>query len=407
MKVVVCATGVTGQFADAPYSTLCRAEAMIHAGLSVTVVGMPEQYPSELPVLVPYVSVDRQTSRATRRRRAWGRRVLGRVWTYFVEPFLVVRAGLRLARAQSAEILFISHLEPLSMLPFAAVLRRRAWPRWVGRVAVGLPRGWVRDASLPTALRFVAYRSGLRRLAPRMPLLFGSPYMAPYMGLPEHPNLIDLPEGHEDRRDWMTKDAARRTLGLPLDRRMVLLFGVASLSKGGDLLLRAIEGLAPDFLVCLVGAGIGTAAPAWGAVGRALAAAWKDALVIVPRRVSDEEMYRFYAACDVVVLPYRAGFTDTSTHLRRATEFGKALVACDQHLIGATVRRYDLGLLFPPEDVEGLRRALADAVHRPDAWYAGIRERSGTLLREQSWAVVGEAYRALFERVASVARPVS
>ena len=109
----------------------------------------------------------------------------------------------------------------------------------------------------------------------------------------------------------------------------------------------------------------------------------------------------YYTACDAVVIPYRRGFATTSTHLRRASENGLAILACDQYLIGEIVRKYDLGLLFPPEDVSAMSQCLRDFSLKPKAWFDEIHSRSKTIVDEQSWAVIGRQYRKLFERVIS------
>lgn len=401
MKVLVCATGITGQFADAVYSTKYRANAMADAGLDVTVVGAPAVYPADGS---PLRCVYRCAFRRGRPDAADGagpvvpRRSL--LATYFVEPFALMRSAERMARREGYDVFFVSHLEPVLALPFLPTLRRRSGPKWVTRIPIAFP-SWrqSRGQSFAFALRSIINRAAIPALLRRMPLLFCSPHIPPFMGLPPHPNAIWLPDGYEDATAAAPAPSeARRRLGLPADRRMVLLFGVASRAKGGELLLRALEGLRPEFTVCIVGA-VGGAYAGWGDRAAADAAGWKESLIIVPRRVSDEEMRLYYAACDAVVIPFLRDFPGDSTHLRRASEFGKAVIACDQYLIGDVVRRYDLGWLFPPGDAVALRAALAAFASAPAERLAAIRERSAHVVSDRSWTVVGRQYRALFEEL--------
>jgi len=399
MKVLVCATGLTGQFADAVYSTKYRANAMTDAGLDVTVVGAPAAYPAGAPALrgayrcaLPSAAAAGDPGPASVIRRR------GLFATYLAEPWAVLRSAWRTAVREGFDIFFVSHLEPVLALPFLPALRRGAGPRWVARVPIVFPRARQRRGSPRSfALRAAVNRAVLPALLRRMPLLFCSPHIPPYMGLPPHPRAIWLPDGYEDAtRDAPAPRDARRALGLPEERRMALLFGAASRAKGGPLLLRALEGLAPDFTVCIVGAA-GGSYEGWGDRSAADARGWSEALRIVPRYVSDEEMRRYYAACDAVVIPFERDFPGDSTHLRRASEYGKAVIACDQYLIGEVVRRYDLGWRFAPGDADGLRAALAEFARAPEERFAAIRERSARVVRDRSWAEVGRRYRALFE----------
>jgi len=400
MKVLVCATGLTGQFADAVYSTKYRANAMAEAGLDVTVIGAPAVYPPGAPPLRGAYRCAIARRAAAEAAAASVLRRRGRLATYLWEPFAVLRAAWRTAVRERFDVFFVSHLEPVLALPFLPVLGGGAGPQWVARMPIIFPR-WRQCRAAPRgfALRAAANRAVAPALLRRMPLLFCSPYGPPFMGLPPHPNAIWLPDGHEDATAQAPPvPEARRRLGLPTGRRMALLFGAASRAKGGPLLLRALEGLPPELTVCMVGA-VGGSYEGWGDRAAADARGWTESLIIVPRYVTDEEMRLYYAACDAVVIPFERDFPGDSTHLRRAAEFGKAVIACDQYLIGETVRRYDLGWLFPPGDAEGLRAALADFARAPDARFGAIRARAMRAARERSWTEVGRRYRELFEKL--------
>jgi glycosyltransferase involved in cell wall biosynthesis len=398
MKVLICSPGLGFQV-DAAYSTRMRAHAMIEAGLDVVVMGYPSAYPAGAkPCRFRYESILGGVSVAT--QRLWSRlsRRLGAYWTFGVEPFLVMRACLDRGFRQGFDVVYITHLEPWIVVPLLleARLRRRRVPL-VGMIpTVFYAKTAMQGRPLLSRLRAGINQALSRWLARHMHVLCNSRYVAEVMQLPRNQFVHIVPEGYEKRGAGSTQADARRRLGLPQDKRMVLLFGVASRAKGSDLLLTALETLPPEFRVCIVGQTGGVYEQSWGDTKRLEERGWTAYLHIVPRYVTDAEMEDYYAACDVVVVPYRRGFATSSTHLRMATEWGKPIIASDQYLLGELVRKYRLGLLFEPDDAADLRRCLEEFAGKPEAWFAEIRDNSRALVVDESWGKVGEKYRDLF-----------
>ena len=93
----------------------------------------------------------------------------------------------------------------------------------------------------------------------------------------------------------------------------------------------------------------------------------------------DDEVRVAYAGCDIFCAPSR--YESFGLVLLEAMSFGKAVVACDEGGMSDLVA--DNGLLVEPEDVAGLRVALATLIGDPE-----LRERmgrSGRELFEQKW----------------------
>jgi glycosyltransferase involved in cell wall biosynthesis len=177
---------------------------------------------------------------------------------------------------------------------------------------------------------------------------------------------------------------------------MLLLFGVASKGKGADLLFQALEQVPPNLLVYVVGQTGGVYLSSWGEVEGLRQRGWRDKIHLVSHYVSEEVMQDYYAACDAVVIPYRHGFAGTSTSLRRASEYGKAILGCDQHHIGERIQKYGLGLTFRTEDVGSLAATLREFAGKPDTWFEEIATRSRQLLADESWERVGQLYQEMF-----------
>ena len=157
-------------------------------------------------------------------------------------------------------------------------------------------------------------------------------YVPRFLNIDHYSTVHIIPEGHEDLGPTPSQAEARRALGIPPAKRMLLLFGVASYAKGADLLFTAMEGLEPNFMVYVVGKTGGVYQASWGQTDHLKEKGWGDNLKVISRFVSETEMAQFYAACDGIVLPYRHGFAITSGNLMRATEFGKAIIVSDQYL---------------------------------------------------------------------------
>jgi glycosyltransferase involved in cell wall biosynthesis len=257
------------------------------------------------------------------------------------------------------------------------------------------------DWSLPLRTRirnFLNYH--LSRWIPgRMHVVGTSRQILETLGMADSPYARVVPEGHENLIGKRSQVSARSALGIPMGTRMLLLFGVASKAKGADLLFRAMEYVPPDFLVYVVGETGGVYLPSWGDVETLQQRGWSGKLKVISHFVSEDMMQDLYAACDAVVIPYRHGFAGTSTSLRRASEYGKVILACDQHHIGARVRERNLGLTFQTEDAMSLAATLREFVRQPEQWFKEVAERSRQLLQDESWEQVGLMYRDMFESI--------
>ncbi len=398
-KVLVCSPCLTFQ-ADSPYSTRMRALAMRSAGLDVEVFGYPRAYPLKDPALgLPYSGLldGLPPGRAARLERLKAR--FGSLFQFIAEPYLVMRLGYRRAVEMGAEIVFFADVEPWVALLLLVELRLRGMKVPLAGMIPG-------NYNTPTVERGQPLRTRIRnwlnyslsRYVPRyMEVVGTSNAILETLHMDRSGHARVVPEGHEDHMLDRTRAAARAALGIPEGKRMLLLFGVASKAKGGDLLLEAMQHVPPTFMVYLVGKTGGVYLSSWGPIEQLKQSGWGENLQAVSRYVSEEEMHDFYAACDAVVIPYRHGFAGTSTSLRRASEYGKAILGCDQHHVGARIREYSLGLVFKTENASSLADCLKEFASEPEAWYREIRTNAIRLLADESWEQVGLRYKQLFD----------
>ena len=400
IKVQIISPCLTFQ-ADAPYSTRMRALAMRSAGLDVEVFAYPKTYPAHVGDLgVAYSSFLEETAAGAAQNAEALKQRWGNYWQFIGEPYHVMRAGCARALTRHCDIVYIADVEPWVTLLLCLRLAREKYPLPLVGQTPGHYLGFLKAPMLRTKIRYGLNYYATRHLPRFMDVLGTSKAILSTLKIDQHSHAHVLPEGHENHLGSLTTQAARAKLGLPCAVRMVLLFGVAGSGKGADILLRALEKMTPEVMVCIVGKTGGVYEASWGDVSKLRQAGWDESkLRIVDRFVTEEEIQNYYAACDAVVIPYRRPFAGTSTHLRRASEHGKAILACDQYHIGERVREYALGLTFRTEDADSLARSLHEFAGKPDNWFAEIAEHSQRLLADESWERVGVLYRALFEKV--------
>lgn len=370
------------------------------AGMDVEVFASADIYPPAVGELgTAYCGIASVISVRKKQWLATLRRKLGNYWRFIGDPYITMRAGLAHASKRGCDVVFIADVEPwVSCLLFAEL-----WLRRYPRPIVGMIPG---NYDMPIAARLNArirctlnYWCATKMLPRFIDVIGTSKYILSTLQIDQSPHAHTVPEGHESRMGTRPTAEARARLKLPPTDRILLLFGVASKAKGADILFEALEKIPANFTVCIVGMTGDVYEDSWGSTERLQKAGWTEKLHIVSRFVTEDEMQDYYAACDAVVIPYKKGFAGTSTHLRRASEYGKAIVGCDQYHIGDQVRKYELGLTFKTDDAESLAESLRGFAAMSAADFEQIKTRSYRLLEDESWENVGKMYRKLFESI--------
>jgi glycosyltransferase involved in cell wall biosynthesis len=189
------------------------------------------------------------------------------------------------------------------------------------------------------------------------------------------------------------RERARRELGISTP--LVLFLGLVRRYKGVDLLLDAAPRIVRETNARI--AVVGEVFPE----ARTLEGEWKrspvrESILWRDEYVAEEEMARWLAACDVVVLPYR--YVSGSGIAARAIAARRPMAAASVGGLSETVRPAVTGELFAAGDPG----ALADAVRRIiergiSAYEPGLTVAAG----ESSWARYVERLLAFFSDVRS------
>lgn len=162
-----------------------------------------------------------------------------------------------------------------------------------------------------------------------------------------------IPDPVELPRQRLSKEAARERLGIDGPTPIYLFFGGLRPEKGPQLLLDAIKRVNRDATLVIAGSE--------GEIGKEeIIAANQESNVTIDFRlefIPDSEIYTYFFACDVVVLPYRRDYYGTSGILQRAAAAGRPVISTDVGEVGQLTESYGLGRVVGP-DAKSISREL-------------------------------------------------
>lgn len=210
--------------------------------------------------------------------------------------------------------------------------------------------------------------------------------------------IIVIPHGNyvDYASTAITREEARRRLGIPLDSNLLLFFGQIKKVKGLDILLRAwkdIPPAIPNSLLLVAGK------------------VWKDDLELYSnlidqngigdsvrldiRYIPDDEASMYYAAADLIILPYRRIYQ--SGVLLMAMSHARAVLVSDLPGMIEIIEDGVNGFVFPSENVQELSDTMIRAMRA-----TGLRESIAqrglqTVSSLHSWHKIGSATNAFYE----------
>jgi glycosyltransferase involved in cell wall biosynthesis len=211
------------------------------------------------------------------------------------------------------------------------------------------------------------------------------------------PNAVDVERFRPVPRD----DALAASLGIAPGEPVVGYISTFTAYEGIRFLLEAaatLRGRGRGFRLLLVGDGRDRDA----LVEQAHRLGLDDGTLVMPGRVPNDEIGRYYSVIDMFVVPRTTDRVSTLvTPLKpfEAMAMERALVASDVPPLREIVTPGETGLLFRPEDAADLATVLEGLLDDP-----ALRRRLGRQAREwvaaeRTWAQNGRRYRALYERL--------
>jgi glycosyltransferase involved in cell wall biosynthesis len=156
----------------------------------------------------------------------------------------------------------------------------------------------------------------------------------------------------------MGRDQARNLLGIGNDRFVFLQYGIGTRRKGLHLVIRTMLSKdVPQQWHLLCAGQIKKDKKIVNGIGRLQAA---GRATVLNRYVSKEEEQLCFTAADVALLPYVRHFGSSGV-LALAAAAGKMAIVSDEGLIARRVEENKLGICFPSDDINGLKKAMTRA----------------------------------------------
>ena len=148
---------------------------------------------------------------------------------------------------------------------------------------------------------------------------------------------------------------ARKKLGLPDDKKILLFFGFIRGYKGLDVLIEAMKYLPDDYLCVVAGESYGDFSKYEEKIKENDA---EDKIKLFVRYINDDEVPIFFSAADVCVQPYKSatqsGIAGISFH------FDLPIIATDVGGLKEIIEPYNTGMIVKKPDPEMISDAIKD-----------------------------------------------
>jgi glycosyltransferase involved in cell wall biosynthesis len=189
----------------------------------------------------------------------------------------------------------------------------------------------------------------------------------------------------------------REQLHLSPTAVVLLVFGVGHAGKDYSTIFRALQARADaggDEMTILF-AGRSTA----GNDPRALARAYhlEGQVSVHDAFIPKERVPIYFGAADCVLMSYVDAFSMDSGVLADAMAFGKPVIASDVGSVGRSVRDRGFGLVFAPNDAQGLRSRIDEFVRLSSEERSALANRAREAGRGMSWKNIARAHLATID----------
>lgn len=162
----------------------------------------------------------------------------------------------------------------------------------------------------------------------------------------------------------ITREYARKTLGLSDHAPVLLAIGGTRYDKGIDILLNALKKVNKPFFLLIAGRELDfnknyieeNIGP------------YKDKVKMLMRYLSDEEFYMCINAADIIVLPYRKTFTGASGPLAEGVWQKKTIIGPNHGSLGSLIKDNHLGATFKSEDADDLAKVINEQLDNKHQW---------------------------------------
>jgi len=228
-------------------------------------------------------------------------------------------------------------------------------------------------------------------------------YARTFVAIPED-KIFVIPHGNYD--PFVTRiipEKARRELGIPLDRHVVLFFGVIRKSKGLACLIEAFaksRAVNPHLFLVIAGRPNRRENVEWY-INEIKRYDIGHSAQLEIGFIPDDKRDRYFSSADVVVLPYTRIFSSGVIHL--AYSYGVPVIASDLPTFQDIVVQGKTGFLFPSGNADALCERIV-ALFADQRQIQFIKEHALMEASKYSWERIGrttiQMYYKLLERKA-------
>lgn len=166
----------------------------------------------------------------------------------------------------------------------------------------------------------------------------------------------------------VSKEIARKELGIPPAKKVILFFGIIKRYKGLEYLVEAfheIKKQVSNAILLVVGSIYDRDIEGFRYYSRLIdEIRTRDDVLCVPDYIPFEKIAPYFCAADVVVLPYTK--TYTSGVLLAAYAAGRPVVVTDTGASREVVESGRSGIVVPPRDSKALSQAIVEIVNSSD-----------------------------------------
>ena len=209
---------------------------------------------------------------------------------------------------------------------------------------------------------------------------------------PSRVNVIPFGINNAVPHTALTRDDARRQLGVTATEKVILFFGNVTPYKGVEYLVSAFQKIRDedDYRLVIAGKHDGFQSYLDSILKSVSSEVQRGRVVLRGEFIRDEDTEIYFKAADVLVLPYRHVYQSGVLFL--AHSFGLPVIAANVGSLADDIVEGKTGLVFAPEDVDDLSRAIqryfaSDLyLHLSECRY-DIRQYS---LERHSWSIVAD-----------------
>ncbi|MDO8571670.1 MAG: glycosyltransferase family 4 protein [bacterium] len=215
------------------------------------------------------------------------------------------------------------------------------------------------------------------------------------LNLPKTFPISVIYDGSDPPEKTLTKEEARKSLGINYSGTIFLFFGMLRKDKGIEYFLQALSGMKDDQWRAII------AGSPFDYTGEEISKLLEDysitdKVISHIKYILSEDVPLYFFAADAIVLPYRKIYTGGSGPLlKEAAVYKRPAIVSNVSEMGYLVQKYFMGYVCNPEDDQDLREKLQAFLKLSSDERAILGENA--FQAANSWSKMGREYVSFYE----------